>query len=597
MFNKIQTMIIINQILNSIKNYSCLFFFIFLFTIFKPTAAQVVFEESNNDVYNFLERISQRGVIEFDNLIKPIPREYIAEKLEELSDKKNRLTKLERDEFEFYISEYGNEIEKQNSEFRIKNSEVKNKKIGKDSTGFEYTELNKEVMPKNNEYSLFEKDRFGRFRVFAYAEDNFQFFVNPILGFEYGSVKDGNNSHIWNGLQFYGYIEDNIGFEFSFRDNSESGDNLNRTKYFTPETGITIAKAGANSFEYSDFTGSISYSWNWGNVSIAKQQLTWGHEKSGNIVLSDKAPSFPMIRLDIKPVEWFRFNYFHGWLNSDVVDSSSFYPAFVEGHSREIQRNKYIASHTLTLTPLKGLDFSLGESIIYSDELQIAYLFPMMFFRAADHFLHYPSNDLGDNSQFFFSISSKDHIKNTHLYTSLYIDEIRTTEIFNSEKSRNQIAFNIGASVTDLPIENLTIEIEYSRINPFAYIHYIPTLTYQSDSYNLGHWIGHNGDLFYTALNYRFIRGLKTKLWYQSIRKGEEGTPVQQWDTSVPQPEFLFGLNRNYNYYGFDISYEFVHDLFLRGKYQYSSIETEYEEGKYFTDSFSTFKMAIYYGL
>jgi Capsule assembly protein Wzi len=538
------------------------------FALLSSLSAQVVYEESNNDVYSFLNRISQRGIIDFDNLIKPIPRLVIAEKLEELNSKKKSLSYLEIEELQYFRNDLGIEIS-----------------------------LLSDTLINVSKMSLFEFDRYKRFRVFSYESKGFSIVAKPILGYEHGVVEDGTNSHRWNGLQFHGYIDDNIGFEFSFRDNNESGDNLNRAKYFTEETGVTIAKGNKDSFEYSDFTGSISYSWNWGDISIAKQQLTWGYEKSGNIVLSNKAPSFPVIRLDIKPTDWFRFNYFHGWLNSDVEDTNLAYSSFVEDHNRQIYRNKYIASHTLTLTPTQGLDISLGESIVYSEELQIAYLFPMMFFRAADHYLAYPNNDAGDNSQFFFNISSKNHLKNSHLYASLFIDEIRTGEIFNSDKQRNQIGYNFGLSITDLPINNLTFEIEYTHINPFAYIHYIPSLTYQSDSYNLGHWMGHNGDLFYTALNYRFLRGLKAKIWFQSVRKGEEGLPVQQWDTSIPQPEFLFGLNTNYTYYGLDVNYEFDHDLNIRAKYQYSSIETEYEEGKFSNDSYSTFKFALYYGL
>ncbi len=32
-----------------------------------------------------------------------------------------------------------------------------------------------------------------------------------------------------------------------------------------------------------------------------------------------------LLRLDIKPVDWLRFNYMHGWLSSDVPDSNSFF--------------------------------------------------------------------------------------------------------------------------------------------------------------------------------------------------------------------------------------------------------------------------------
>ena len=103
--------------------------------------------------------------------------------------------------------------------------------------------------------------------------------------------------------------------------------------------------------------------------------------------------------------------------------------------------------------------------------------------------------------------------------------------------------------------------------------------------------------MLYFSANYRILRGLSTNIWFQSIRKGEEGTPTQQWDVTVPQPDFLFGLSKNYTYYGIDVNYEFIHDLHLRAKYQYSLIETEIVDGQFSKESFNTFKMAIYYGL
>ncbi len=151
------------------------------------------------------------------------------------------------------------------------------------------------------------------------------------------------------------------------------------------------------------------------------------------------------------------------------------YIQLVEGISRLSYRGKYIASHTLTITPWNGLDVSLGESIIYSDKLQIAYLMPLMFFKLADHYLSNYDNNIGNNSQFFAGISSRNHIKNTHLYGTLFIDEINVANLFNSQKQRNQIGFSFGGSTIDMPLNNLTFTIEYTKIYPFVYSHYIPT--------------------------------------------------------------------------------------------------------------------------
>ena len=554
-----------------LKQKKLIFYFVVLFLILLSSAstAQIVYEPVNRDIYNFLLRISQRGVIEFNSQIKPVSRMYIAQKLNALSQKSINLTSLERKELEFYKEEFGIEL-----------SILKKKPESEAAL--------------NSDYS-FGKDKYGRFRLFSFSNDLFKINLDPILGYEVGKTNSKNRNHIWNGVSLFGYLSDNIGFSFDFRDNSESGAGIDSAKIFTPVTGVN-PKLG-KAYEYNEMNVSLSYNWSWGEISVGKGFFRWGYGKDGNIVLSTKAPSFPYFRLDIYPVNWFRFNYIHGWLNSKVIDSSLSYKSLRSSpdFDRSIYRIKYFASHTIILTPLKGLDFSLGESIIYSDRLEYAYLIPIMFFRLADHYLSNMNNNTGDNAQFFFGISSKNHIKNTHLYGSLFIDEIRTSEIFNSAQQKNQFGFTIGGSITDLPINNFTANIEFTKIYPFVYRHFIPTQTYENQGYLMGHWIGDNADLIYASLNYRFIRGLNLKLWYEYIRKGAEGTAEQMY--TVPQPPFLFGLRTNYTHIGLDVKYEIIHDLFARAKFQYTKIEKEQENLSFNTESFSEFSFAVFYGL
>ncbi len=77
--------------------------FVFLSTI---SYSQVVYEPLWHDVYNYLERLSQKGVIEFDDLFKPVSRKYIAGKLNEAREKIAKLTNLEREELEFFERDY-----------------------------------------------------------------------------------------------------------------------------------------------------------------------------------------------------------------------------------------------------------------------------------------------------------------------------------------------------------------------------------------------------------------------------------------------------------------------------------------------------------
>ncbi|HED37054.1 MAG TPA: hypothetical protein ENI76_02235 [Ignavibacteria bacterium] len=561
--------------------------------------SQTVFEPINSSVYQFLDRMAQKGLIRFEDNIKPVSRLYIAKKLNELSNKflmnqsihfesEHKLTALEREELKFYLKDYGMELR----EVRIE--ALKNSGTDRRSKNNFHTRNSSYIQAKQSHYNIISKDPFNRWRLFSYSSNLFKLNVSPILGYKLGTREGAKYSHRWNGIYLYGYLGDNIGFSFKFKDNSENGSTVDRTKEFTPTPGVIIAKSNANHIEYSEINVDISYNWKWGDISIAKDNLEWGYGQSGKIVLSDKAPSFPFIRLDIHPTSWLRFNYIHAWLNSDVIDSSSLYRTYLPGEYRDQFRKKYFASHTLTVTPFRGLDISLGESIVYSDRLEIAYLIPIMFFRAADHYLSQANNNAGSNSQFFMGISSRNQIKNTHLYGTLFIDELTLEGLFNPQKQRNQFGFTLGSSVTDFPFNNVTFTLEYTKIFPYVYTHYIPTQTYQSSGYVMGHWMGNNADLVYGAINYRFIRGLQATLWGQYIRKGAAGAVKGQY--TQPQPPFLFGLRTNYTYFGFDVKYEFIHELYAGLQYKTTMISKEQLNHSFINNKMNEFYFSLYYG-
>ncbi|MFZ2863209.1 MAG: hypothetical protein WA440_00550 [Ignavibacteriaceae bacterium] len=546
---------------------------IFLSLLFSfITFAQVVYEPLHRDIYSFLARLSQKSIIEFDDQIRPVSRKYIAQKLIEVSEKSDRLTSLEKEELSFY-----------NKDFRFEFDLLKN--IKEDSSGILF----------------FRHDKSERLRLFSFNNNFFRLNISPILGLQIGSRDNEKLTHIWNGIYAYGYIDKYIGFSFDFRDNTETGKTIDKLKQFTPITGIeaksdlTTPVFPPDKMEYSKINAVIATEWDWGSFAVGKDLMEWGYGESGLLVLSQKAPSFGFIRLDVKPVDWFRFNYLHGWLSSTVLDSNTIIHNLSGGISFSFI-DKFIASHTLTVTPLKGLDISIGESIVYDKKPELLYLIPIMFFRLADHQLSHQLNAAGGNAQIFFGLSSRGHIPNTHLYGTLFIDEITISGLFDSYKQRNQLGFTLGASVTDLPIENLTAKIEFTKIYPFVYRHYIQTTDYQSSGYLLGHWMGHNSDLIYGSLNYRFIRGLQAAVWAQYIRKGENGNVRQQYFIQ-PQPPFLFGLRKNYCYIGAEIKYEYTHELFAKLQYQRTNYSLQQDDLSFVDKVLNEFYFSIYYGL
>jgi hypothetical protein len=259
------------------------------------------------------------------------------------------------------------------------------------------------------------------------------------------------------------------------------------------------------------------YSWKWGAFGIIKDHEEWGSNYFGSNILSGHTPSFAHIKLQLNPVRWFEFNYMHGWLVSEVIDSSR---SYWNGNTfREVFHNKFIASNMFSFFPVRYLNISLGNSIVYSDiGVQPAYLIPFLFYKSVDHTLNSTSNYAGQNSQMFFDISSR-IIKHLNLYFTCFIDELSVKRI--GDKNRhNFVSYKGGVRLSNWPLQNVILTGEYTFTLPMTYQHFISTTTFESNKYNLGHYLRDNSRDLYLSIQYKPVRGLHFKLSYNYAEHG-----------------------------------------------------------------------------
>ncbi len=505
--------------------------------------AQGVFEPVNSDVYDFLKKLSIKGIITFDYEIKPLPRIEIAKKLIAAENKTAQMTEVEKELLSFYIQDFKHEINLITNDF---NSDIK------------------------PEFFIADKDK--RIRFFEYAGKDFSFFADPMLSFSEESIAGENLFVRRNGFSFYGYALDNWAYSLNFYDNEETGNNLDITKDLTPIRGTSVTKLKEDAFEYDVVNASVAYYWSDGSISLGKEYFSIGSGKNGNVILNDQAPSFPFIRLDYKPVDWLRFFYFHGFLVSNVPDSSTFRYNSVDGRTSISDVPKFMAFHTLSFYPADNFSFTLGESIVYSEQLQPIYLIPVMFFRVADHYLSRGNASATGNAQLFVDASYSNQSIRTKFYGSLFIDELSFNSIFEGG-NLSALGYTIGVESADLLVSNSSMGIEYTRVNPFVYMNSVDAQTFANDSYSFGHWIGSNGDIL--SFNYKqyLMRSLKFSLstWY--FRKGKKELSDEQYST--PYPEFLYGEKR-YEY-GIDLRLKFQpwHPVIAEASYSFMRITDE----------------------
>lgn len=516
--------------------------FLILLTLFTLTGgirdiqAQIVWENPKLPVNSFISRQAQKGNIEIADFILPLSRKEIAYQLSVLKDLSHKLTEIEKEELAFYLREYA------------------------------------EFNPVKTDTSTFlKKDQYGRWRFLTVDKEGFVLRGDPVSGMETTIGQGKSILKNSSGLQFWGHLNKNLSFQAYFTEITEAGNGIDTLKQFTNETGMVKTQnvdMNAKSLNYTYFRGSVSYDLGKASFSFGADQLQWGYGENGRLVMSDKAPSYPFIRMDYQPLKWLKFHYAHNWLNSAIVDSARSYPKGnqIYGTERELYVSKFMATHSLNFFPVKGLALSIGESIIYSDKLNVGYLLPVMYFKAYDQASSRYKINSGSNSQFFFQASSRNHIKGTHFYTTLFIDEIRMSEAFNRLKSRNQIGFNIGASVTDLLIPYLTTGIEYTRINPYVYQNLIPAQRYTHQNYLIGDWIGQNADRLTAWIKYNPLARLTTKIRLDYIRKGQDGNLEDQY-YAEPQRGFLSSNVEIQKQLQIDAGYELLNNLNIRASY------------------------------
>ena len=511
------------------------FFFVVILALFATPVAhsQSIYQPSSHEIYPFLKRMEARGLLtDYRDAVKPISRKVLASHLKALETAAEKMTDVERDEYEFLKGEFN----------------------------YELSILAGDPQPSEIRWHVISES-------FPGGIVN----IEPNLQFSYTKVGDDNVRLRGQGIKTYGYVFQNIGYYFNFVDFREVGKAVNPSKTNTPDPGIVLTKIVGDEIEYN--TTEVQFTFGVGafNFSLEKMQNSWGLARRGNLIFSDKSPSYPQVKLRVPVTEWMDFVYLHAELNSNVVDSSRSYftnSSSVQNFYRNVDHAKYMAAHMIEFTPAHGVNVSLGESVVYSDRGPLLiYMIPMMFFKSAEHY-----NGDKDNVQWFGNLDLN-LIRNVNLYGSLFIDELNIDDLFDPDKQRYQVGYTVGFQSYDILVNNLELNAEYTRLNPWVYTHKQPATEFTNNGYVMGNWMGQNADNLFLDLSYRPMRSLLLGATYEVFRKGGEKDIAYQY--RLPSQRFLYGPLHEERSYGAYARYQFVRDGFLDARVGYRSTSDE----------------------
>lgn len=462
------------------------------------------------EIYDYLDELITEGVITHQTAVRPYTRKQIADVLDEATAADSLLNRRQQQDLAFYRNVYA---------------------IERDTMMCNYVQYS-----DSHTYNLSLANP-----QFSYMTKNklFKMTIEPILGMELYGSKKGMIIERWWGAELRMDIAHHVSVWGSLRDVSYNGTAALSSKYFDSETAkIDGAKLTKGAFlnnlagvqykeanyggDFSDSKGGISlYSW-WGSIALQRENIRWGDSYHCSNILSGHNPAVPMLSLQLTPCRWFQFDYFHAWLVSNTLDSTRYY---VENNTTGEQTkhyrpaNKFMAANMFTFTPVKYISFSVGNSIVYAEpNVQAAYFIPVAFYKSLDHLLTKGVSTENQNSQAFASVSVRpwNYIQ---LYGSFYLDEFKLSRLKKSNAENNPISYLVGFNWTGWPLKGLSLKGEFMRSYIACYTHSIDVLTWRSNSYNMGHYMGDNAQSVYLQLSYRPIRGMRLLLSYTNDTK------------------------------------------------------------------------------
>ena len=519
------------------------------------------------EIYDFLEELTTDGIIASNAAIKPYTRDAIGRMLAEAQAKDSLLSKRQREDLQFYMQDYALELDSLPTYYSYGHRHVTQWK----------TEVSNLSLADPSLHIL-TKDKVFKMR------------LRPILGMDLMYNKKGLLMHRWYGAEIQMDIAHHLSIWGSLRDNSWSGQGVNDSRITKPEylnnlAGVQYKEANYGG-DFSDSRGGISlYAW-WGSIGVQRERITWGDAQHCSNILSGHNPAVPMVTLQLTPCKWFQFDYFHAWLPSNVKDSTYYYvEKEKEGVFQKEYRpaNKFMAANMFTFMPIKYIQFSFGNSIVYAERnVQAAYFIPIAFYKSLDHLLTKGLGSENQNSQAFATLTVRptDHLR---LYGSFFLDEFKFARLKKDNAEHNPVSYLVGFNWSGWPVRGLSLRGEFMRSYIACYTHSIKVTDFTSNSYNMGHYMGDNAQSIFVQLAYRPVRGLRLTLDYTHDTKYRAYDYVRAYiagkrNTTTPiiaQKPFSEKIWRNE-----EIKFRAVYEVFNNC---YAHVDVTYNNARAFT--------------
>jgi len=361
----------------------------------------------------------------------------------------------------------------------------------------------------------------------------------PLLGETFFAGKGG--VPYWkrsNGAAVSGYVGENIVFYAKAIDNVVRGQTPDMQGSLSNQPGYVTSIGNSTGYDYDNTEMQLGFRFGMVQLFFEKIRNTWGYGRGGQVVLSERAPSYPQIRASVQLFHNVKFTVLAAFLNSGIVDSNQSYMDYTDGtltNYRIIYRSKYLLAHVLEYSPIETLNLAAGEEIVVSDQFTPEYvILPFSFY----HNLYIQGGGIEQTNIWGGARYTYPNLGSA--YGTLYVDD------FNVNQGFYIVAGTLGGTLIDIDHKKLDLTLEYTALRPFVYANNITALYRTSNGYPLGDWLGQNADRIQIWLDYRPIPQVWVSASYVKIRKGLPGTEAQEYGnngttTNISNVAFLDG--------------------------------------------------------
>ncbi|HHS96049.1 MAG TPA: hypothetical protein ENJ45_05610, partial [Phaeodactylibacter sp.] len=203
------------------------------------------------------------------------------------------------------------------------------------------------------------------------------------------------------------------------------------------------------------------------------------------------------------------------------------------------------------------------------NHFELQYLNPVILYRSVEHLIGSPDNAMiGLDFKWNF-------LQRIQLYGQLILDEFKFNELIIDRNGwwGNKYGYQAGLKYIDLfGIDHLDLQLEYNAVRPYTYTHGDSLANYTHYNQPLAHPIGANFKEAIAKMRYQVNPKLHFETRLLNITYGIDNDSTN-WGTNIIlnnnhrerdyNNTIAQGIHTNTLIFGFDISYQFYHNMYL----------------------------------